>query len=217
MNKKALLAILLVIIILTAMVATQGFGIEALKLKQHELTLWYKQSPIVACSLFFLLYIVVTAFSLPFATVLTLAAAAIMGFIPSLILVSFASTIGATMAFLISRYFLRDSYRNRFGERLKIFESGMEKDGAYYLFSLRLLPVFPFFLINTLMGLTPIHWWTYFWVSQLGMLPGTLIYINAGVQLSSINQIQDIMSWKIMLSFSLIGVFPIIIKKFLKR
>ncbi|PUZ92733.1 TVP38/TMEM64 family protein, partial [Vibrio vulnificus] len=152
------------------------------------------------------------AFSVPGATVVTLLGAALFGFWYSLLLVSFASTIGATIAFLSSRYLLKDWVQARFGDKLSAINQGVEKDGAFYLFSLRLIPVFPFFLINLLMGLTPISIGRYYLTSQIGMLPGTAVYLNAGTQLADINSLSGILSPTVLASFALLGVFPIAVK-----
>ena len=141
-----------------------------------------------------------------------LAMAALFGLWYGTLLVSFASTIGATLAFLTSRYLLRDFVQRHFGDKLKGVNDGMAKDGALYLFMLRLVPIFPFFLINLLMGLTQIPMRTYFWVSQFGMLAGTMVYVNAGTQLARINTLSDIISPGVLLSFALLGVFPLIAK-----
>ncbi|MCU7808802.1 MAG: TVP38/TMEM64 family protein, partial [Candidatus Thiodiazotropha sp. (ex Semelilucina semeliformis)] len=147
---------------------------ESLKSSRDEIIAWREANPLVAVVAFFLIYVAVTALSLPGAAIMTLAVGAVFGFFWGLVLVSFASTIGATLAFLISRFLLRDAVQSRYGDRLKAINSGIEKDGAFYLFSLRLVPLFPFFIINLLMGLTPIRTWTFYWVSQIGMLAGTM-------------------------------------------
>ena len=161
---------------------------------------------------FFLLYILVTALSLPGAAILTLAAGALFGLAQGLLVASFASSIGATLAFLVSRYLLRDTIKKRFPERLAAIDTGVEKEGAFYLFTLRLVPVFPFFLINLLMGLTAIKSWTFYWVSQIGMLAGTFVFVNAGTQLAQIDSLSGILSLDLILSFALLGVFPLIAK-----
>jgi pyruvate/2-oxoglutarate dehydrogenase complex dihydrolipoamide dehydrogenase (E3) component/uncharacterized membrane protein YdjX (TVP38/TMEM64 family) len=152
----------------------------------------------------------VTALSLPGAAVMTLAGGALFGFWYALLLVSFASSIGATAAFLVSRVLLRDWVQQRFGRHLGAVNAGFEKDGAFYLFSLRLVPLFPFFLINLLMGLLPIRTWPYYWVSQLGMLPGTAVYINAGTQLGRLESLSGIVSAPLLGSFVLLALFPFI-------
>ena len=151
-------------------------------------------SPIATALGFFGLYVLATALSLPGAVILTLAAGALFGLAGGTLIVSFASSLGATLAFLASRYLLRDSVQARFGDRLKAINDGMAKDGALYLFTLRLIPAFPFFLVNLLMGLTPIRTGTYYWVSQLGMLAGTLVYVNAGTQLAQLSSLSGILS-----------------------
>ena len=166
--------------------------------------------------IFFVAYVLVTALSLPGAVIMTLAAGALFGLGFGTLLVSFASSIGATLAFLASRYLLRDVIQARFGDRLKAINEGMAKDGTLYLFTLRLVPLFPFFLVNLLMGLTPIKTLSYYWISQLGMLAGTLVYVNAGTELAKINSLSVILSPGLVLSFALLGIFPLLAKQFLK-
>jgi pyruvate/2-oxoglutarate dehydrogenase complex dihydrolipoamide dehydrogenase (E3) component/uncharacterized membrane protein YdjX (TVP38/TMEM64 family) len=159
--------------------------------------------------------VLVTALSLPGAVIMTLAAGALFGLGSGTLLVSFASSIGATLAFLASRYLLRDAIQTRFGDRLKAVNEGMAKDGVLYLFTLRLVPLFPFFLVNLLMGLTPIRTLSYYWISQLGMLAGTLVYVNAGTELAKINSLSGIVSPGLLWSFVLLGIFPLLAKAFL--
>jgi pyruvate/2-oxoglutarate dehydrogenase complex dihydrolipoamide dehydrogenase (E3) component/uncharacterized membrane protein YdjX (TVP38/TMEM64 family) len=173
-------------------------------------------SPLTVGLAFFAVYVAATALSLPGALVLTLAAGALFGLVTGTVIVSFASSIGATLAFLASRYLLRDAVQSRFGDRLKAINEGMEKDGALYLFTLRLVPLFPFFLVNLLMGLTPIRTLRYYAVSQLGMLAGTVVYVNAGTQLAQLTSVSGIVSPGVLLSFALLGVFPMLAKKFLQ-
>jgi pyruvate/2-oxoglutarate dehydrogenase complex dihydrolipoamide dehydrogenase (E3) component/uncharacterized membrane protein YdjX (TVP38/TMEM64 family) len=175
---------------------------------------WYAAKPLLVTVGFFALYVVVAALSLPGAAILTLAAGALFGLWRGTLLVSFASTIGATLAFLITRHLLREGVEKRFGDRLSAINQGLEKDGATYLFMLRLVPLFPFFLVNLLMGLTKIRTWTFYWVSQLGMLAGTLVYVNAGTQLASLESTAGILSPKLIASFVLLGIFPLLGKKF---
>lgn len=163
--------------------------------------------------LFFLTYVLVTALSLPGAAVMTIAAGAVLGFWQGLLVVSFASSVGATLAFLVARYLLRDSLRQRFPDRLKSIDAGIEKEGGFYLFTLRLVPLFPFFLINLLMGLTALPARRFYWVSQLGMLPGTAVYVNAGVQLAQLDSLSGILSPSLILAFSLLGVFPLLARR----
>ncbi|WP_305845720.1 FAD-dependent oxidoreductase [Photobacterium kishitanii] len=179
---------------------------------QHHIT----ENPVIAYVSFFSLYVLVTALSIPGASILTLLGAALFGFWTSLIIVSFSSTIGATLAFLSSRFILRDWVQSKFGHRLATLNKGIEKEGAFYLLSLRLIPVFPFFLINLLMGLTSIKTRTFFWVSQLGMLAGTAVYINAGTQLGKIESLSGIISAPVLTSLFLLGLFPLIVKWVMK-
>ena len=164
-----------------------------------------------------MLYVVVTALSLPGAAVMTLAGGALFGLGWGLVIVSFASTIGATLAFLVSRHLLRDSVQSRFGERLKAINDGIARDGAFYLFTLRLVPVFPFFLINLLMGLTPIRVSTYYWVSQLGMLPGTFVYVLAGSELATLTSTGKILSPGLVAALTLLGLMPWLMRGLQRR
>ncbi len=190
---------------------------EGLKAGVVEFRHWRDQFPLLTSTGFFLLYVAVTALSLPGAAVMTLAAGALFGLWWGLLLVSFASTIGATLAFLVSRYVLRDVVQLRFGERLQAVDRGIAKDGAFYLFTLRLVPVIPFFVINLVMGLTRLPVKTFYWVSQVGMLAGTLVYVNAGTQLGRIESMSDILSPALLGSFILLGLFPWIAKAALAR
>ncbi|WP_086608739.1 FAD-dependent oxidoreductase [Erythrobacter donghaensis] len=169
---------------------------------------FYAENPVAVLAGFFAIYVAVTAASLPGAAIMTLAAGALFGVVTGTILVSFASTLGATLAFLSSRYVLRDTIEARFGERLKAINAGVERDGAFYLFSLRMIPAFPFFVVNLVMGLTRIRIWTYVWVSQLGMLLGTAVYVNAGTQLARIESLSGIASPGVLGSFVLLGIAP---------
>ena len=171
------------------------------------------RNPLLVAAVFFAIYVLVTALSLPGAAVMTLAAGALLGLGYGTLLVSFASAIGATLAFLIARYFARDWVQQRFAEQLKTINNGVEKEGGFYLFSLRLIPAFPFFLINIAMALTPIKAWPFYWISQLGMLPGTLVYVNAGTQLSQLESMQGILSPDLILSFVALGLLPLVAKK----
>ncbi len=192
------------------------FTLETLQTRLADFQQWRDGSPILVSLLFFLAYVLITALSLPGAVIMTLAAGGLFGLFWGLAIVSFASTIGATLAFLVARYLLRDKVQKRFGDRLKTINQGMERDGAFYLFSLRLVPIFPFFLINILLGLTPIKTITYYWVSQLGMLPGTAVFINTGTQLAGVQSLKGILSPALLVSFALLGLFPLIAKKLLQ-
>ena len=221
MNKKMVtrvLILLIAIVLLTLFFSFdlhQKMTLEGLKSGLAQLHAWRDAAPLQMALGYFLIYVVATALSLPGALVLTLAGGAIFGFVQGFVLVSFASTIGATLAFLAARYVLRDWVQQRFGEKLKPMNDGIEKEGAFYLFTLRLVPVFPFFLINLLMGLTKMRTLTYYWVSQLGMLAGTVIYVNAGTQLAAIDSLKGIVSPAIVLSLAALGLFPLITKKIL--
>jgi pyruvate/2-oxoglutarate dehydrogenase complex dihydrolipoamide dehydrogenase (E3) component/uncharacterized membrane protein YdjX (TVP38/TMEM64 family) len=193
----------------------QYLNLEYLKAKQADFSAFYKENAVLAIGVFSLIYIVSTALSLPGAAWLTLLAGALFGLVTGTIIVSFASTIGATLAFTISRLLLRDWVQNKFGSYLKSFNAGVEKDGGFYLFTLRLIPAFPFFVINLVMGLTPMKTFQFFWVSQIGMLAGTAVYVNAGTQLAQIESVKGILSPGLLLSFVLLGIFPIVTKKLL--
>lgn len=177
-----------------------------------EIEAFRAKNAVLVLVIFFLVYVAVTAASLPGAAILTLIAGALFGLVTGTILVSFASTLGATLAFLSSRYVLRDTIEGKFGERLKTINDGLERDGAFYLFSLRMIPVIPFFVINLVMGLTRIKTWTYVWVSQLGMLLGTAVYVNAGTQLAQLDSLEGILSPSILGSLVLLGIVPWIAK-----
>ena len=186
----------------------QYLTLDALKARQTAIEGIYRADPLLIAAAFFAIYVGLTALSVPGAAIMTLAAGALFGVALGTLIVSFASSIGATLAFLASRYLFRDTVQSRFGARLRGVNEGMERDGAFYLFSLRLVPVFPFFAVNLLMGLTPIRAWTYYWVSQLGMLLGTIVYVNAGTQLARIERLGDIASPGLLASFAALGLLP---------
>ncbi len=186
----------------------QYLTLEALKTQQAAIDVIYRANPLLVIAAFFAIYVTLTALSVPGAAIMTLAAGAIFGVVTGTVLVSFASSIGATLAFLGSRYLFRDGVQARFGAQLSGINAGMARDGAFYLFSLRLVPVAPFFAINLLMGLTPIRTWTYYWVSQVGMLLATIVYVNAGTQLAQINSLRDIASPGLLGSFVALGLLP---------
>ena len=218
MNPRKLLLLAFVLLLIAAFfVFDLGsyLSFENLKASRDDIVDWRQSNVWLAAVIAFLAYVAVTALSLPGAAIMTLAIGAVFGFGWGLVLVSFASSIGATLAFLISRFVFRDTVQQRYGRRLGAINEGMQKDGAFYLFSLRLVPIFPFFLINLLMGLTPIRTRTFYWVSQLGMLPGTLVYVNAGTQLGSLESASGILSPVLIGSFVLLGLFPLIAKRLL--
>ena len=180
---------------------------ETLQQSIGDLRQSYTEHPLLAGLAYIIVNIAVKDLSVPGAAIMTLAGGALFGFWYALLLVSFASSIGATLAFLVSRLLLRDWVQERFGRQMGAFNAGFERDGAFYLFSLRLVPIFPFFLINLLMGLLPIRTWRYYWVSQLGMLPATAVYVNAGTQLGQLESVSGIFSIPLLGSFVLLAVF----------
>lgn len=190
----------------------QYLTLDALKARQAEFDSIYQAQPLMVISVYFALYVALTALSVPGAAIMTLAGGAIFGVVTGTLIVSFASTIGATLAFLASRYLFRDAVQSRFGGRLQAVNEGVARDGGFYLFSLRLVPIFPFFVVNLVMGLTPIRTWTYYWVSQIGMLLGTIVYVNAGTQLAGISQLSDIASPALLGSFAALGLLPWVAK-----
>ena len=186
----------------------QYFSLEAFKAQQAQIVAAKDANPLLYIGGFFLIYVVVTALSLPGAAIMTLVAGALFGIVTGTILVSFASSIGATLAFLSARFLLRDWVQSKFGERLKAIDDGIARDGAMYLFTIRLIPLFPFFVVNLLMGLTRINTRTYYWVSQIGMLPATVVFVNAGTQISKIESTAGLLSPTLIGSFVLLGIFP---------
>jgi uncharacterized membrane protein YdjX (TVP38/TMEM64 family) len=210
MMKKALLVLLAI----SALVAYFAFdlgqylSLENFKAQQSEILAAKNAQPALYIAGFFVIYVVITGLSIPGAAIMTLIAGALFGLLLGTIIVSFASTMGATLAFLGSRYVLRDWVQSKFGARLRAIDDGLAKDGAFYLFTLRLIPVFPFFVINLLMGLTRIPTWTFFWVSQLGMLAGTIVFVNAGTQISKIESTAGLLSPTLIGSFVLLALFP---------
>lgn len=185
-------------------------SLDFLKQNANDLKSYSNENLVLSLGAFFLVYVCVTALSIPGAAVLTLAGGFLFGLFKGLLLISFASTIGASIAFLVSRFVLQDWVKERFREKMDEIEKGIEREGKIYLLSLRLIPIFPFFVINLVMGLTPMKLLSFYWVSQLGMLPGTFVYVNAGKQLSKINSLSDILNPTIVLSFTLLGLFPLI-------
>ena len=211
---------LIVLILVVAAIAAffifdlgKYFSLDYFKSQQSAIAAYNLANPIQTALIFLLAYIAVTALSLPGAAIMTLVAGAIFGLIWGVIIVSFASTIGATLAFLVARFLLRDSIQAKFGDKLKAFNAGVEKEGGFYLFTLRLVPAFPFFMINVVMGLTSMKATTFFWVSQIGMLAGTVVFVYAGQQLSEITSLKGILSPGLIGAFVLIGILPLVAKK----
>jgi len=217
--KKGLLFAILAALIASYFVFDLGqyFSLGYIKEQQSAFDALYQGNPALILGGFFLLYVIVTALSLPGAAIMTLAAGALFGFWIALALVSFASSAGATLAFLASRFLFHDAVQNRFGERLKKLNEGVKKEGAFYLFTLRLVPVVPFFIINLVMGLTPLKARTFYWVSQVGMLAGTAVYVNAGTQLGQIDSLKGLLSVELIGAFVLLGIFPWIAKAIMAR
>ena len=216
MNKTRIILLTVVAILVASFFIFdlgQYFNLGYLKEKQAVMDAYYEQEPLTTAISFFFLYIIITGLSLPGAAILTLAAGAIFGLLWGTVISSFASTIGATLAFLFSRYLFRESIQGRFADKLTAINRGMAEEGAFYLFTLRLVPIFPFFIINLVMGLTTIRALTFFLVSQAGMLAGTIVYVNAGTQIAKIEHLKDILSPGLILSFALLGIFPLLAKK----
>ena len=215
-QKKKKIGLLIVIIL--AVIAFFLFDIQQyakldyIKAEQQNIFEYYKQNVFFIMVLFVFLYILVTALSLPVATVLTLLGGALFGFSTGLIIVSFASTIGATLAFMMARFLAQDYVQKNYENQLYKINKKFESEGAFYLFALRLVPLFPFFIINVVMALMSIKTWTFYWVSQLGMLPGTIVYVYAGTQLTQIETFSDITSPSMLIVFALLGLFPLIAK-----
>lgn len=184
--------------------------LENLQARHQALLLYCQQAPRQSAALYFILYVLVTTLSLPGAALLTLLGGALFGLWPGILLVSFASTLGATLAMLVSRYLLRDWVQHRFAGPMRTVNDGVARDGAFYLFALRLMPLFPFFVVNLLAGVTRLEVWRYWWVSQLGMLPGAIVYLNAGHQLGQITSLHDILSPGVVFAFTLLGLLPLV-------
>jgi uncharacterized membrane protein YdjX (TVP38/TMEM64 family) len=210
MIKKAILVLVLLGAIVAYFVFDLGqiLSLENFKASQADIVAAKDSNPILYIAGFFILYVAVTGLSIPGAAIMSLVAGALFGVLVGTIIVSFASTLGATLAFLSARFVLRDWVQGKFGERLRAVDEGLEKDGAFYLFTLRLIPVFPFFVINLLMGLTRIKTRTFFWVSQLGMLPATIVFVNAGTQISRIESTSGLLSPTLIASFVALAFFP---------
>ena len=191
----------------------QYLNLAYVKSQQNAINNYYELNPIKTGLIFFLSYIVVTGISLPGAGIMTLAAGAIFGVVWGTILVSFGSVFGATIAFLVARYLFHDYVQNKFKKYLEPINHGIRKEGNLYLFTIRFVPIFPFFIVNNLMALTPIKTINFALVSQIGMLLPTIIFVNAGTQLAKIESPGDVLSLELILSFAALGLFPLIAKK----
>lgn len=218
MNTKISIIIVVALSILAFFIfdLNQLFTLENLQTQKDEWQTRYDTNPLLFIISFFIIYVLATSLALPAASLLTVAAGAFFGFWLGLSLVSFASSIGATLAFLITRYLLRDNIEKKFNNQLAKINTGIEEDGWLYVFGLRLVPLFPFFVVNALLALTKIKTFTYYIASQMGMLAGTAVYVNAGKQLSTIQSLGDIISFNIIISFILLALFPFIAKYIMK-
>ena len=220
MKSSRLLLLILIVFAIAAFFyfdLQQFLTLDMLKSKQAELLDTWSEHPVRVMAIYGLIYIAATGLSLPGAAILTLAGGAIFGLLWGTVIVSFASTIGATLAFLAARFLFRDDVMSRFGNHLTTINQGIAKDGAFYLFTLRLVPLFPFFIINLVMGLSSIKTTTFYWVSQLGMLAGTVVYVYAGTQLAKIDSLADIVSPGLLAAFVLLGIFPLLAKTLVNR
>ena len=221
MKKEHINKIIIVIVIVAVIAAFKIFNLgdylslSYLKESQVKFQAMYSENSITVIAAYMLIYILATSLSLPGAVILTLAGGALFGLVTGTIIVSIASTLGATLACFVSRFILRDWIQKKFGDKLKMVNEGIEKEGLLYLFTLRLIPVFPFWLINLVMGLTKMPLKSFFWVSQVGMFPATIIFVNAGKELARIDSLSGILSPGLIVSFVLLGLFPLITKKLL--
>ncbi len=195
----------------------QYFTLKYLKSQQDNFENFYANNPVVTIAIYMAIYIISVALSVPGAALLTLLGGALFGVLAGTIIVSFASTIGATLAFLAARFILRNWVQTKFKNQLEKVNQGVKNEGGFYLFVLRLIPAVPFFVINLVMGLTPMRTLTFFFVSQVGMLPGTIVYVNAGTQLSQIDSLKGILSIELIASFAALGLFPFVTKKIMKK
>jgi uncharacterized membrane protein YdjX (TVP38/TMEM64 family) len=216
-TKKIIIVIVIIILIAAFKIFNLGdyLSLSYIKQSQERFESLYHSNGAAVIGVYMLIYVLVTSLSLPGAAIMTLAGGALFGLVTGTIIVSFASTFGATLACAVSRFVLRDWVQTKFGEKLKTVNEGIKNEGAFYLFTVRLIPVIPFWLINLVMGLTTMRLITFYWVSQLGMLAGTIVYVNAGRELGKIESLSGILSPSLILSFVLLGVFPLITKKVL--
>ena len=219
MNKKIFNKIIIIAIVIAVIVAFKllhlgdYFTLAYIKESQRKFEILYGEHRLTVIAVYMFIYILVTSLSLPGAVVMTLAGGALFGLVTGTVVISFASSIGATLACTVSRFVLRDWVQGKFGDKLKTVNEGVEREGAFYLFTLRLIPVFPFWLINLVFGLTRMPLKNFYWVSQIGMLPGTLVFVNAGRELAKIDSLSGILSTGLIISFVLLGIFPITAKK----
>ncbi len=217
LNKKIVIFIFFTLIIIVVFKYDAVIGLNLIKQRYGDIQLLINESYLFYYFFFFLAYIVVTALALPISLLKTLLAGALFGLLPGVILTSFASTIGSTLCFLISRYLFKDIVQRKYKKYLDKVNLGIKEEGLLYLLFLRLSPIFPFFLINLTFGLTQMKWINFYWISQLGMLPATVIFVNAGNQLSQINNLEDILTMKMIVSLSAIGLLPIVTKRIYEK
>jgi len=217
LNKKILIFIFIALVFIVGFNYDEVLSFNLIKQKYGDIQLLINDRYLFYYLLFFLGYIVVTALALPISLLKTLLAGALFGLLPGVILTSFASTIGSTLCFLISRYLFKDIFQEKYKKYLVKVNLGIKKEGLLYLLFLRLSPIFPFFLINLTFGLTQMKWTNFYWISQLGMLPATVLFVNAGNQLSQINNLEDILTMKVIVSLSAIGLLPIVTKRIYEK
>lgn len=218
LHKKLLILGAVLVVIAAFMYLDLGrfLTLDYIKESQARFQEMYANNRLSVIAVYMAIYVLVTALSLPGAVVLTLAGGGFFGLMVGTLVISVASTVGATLACLVARTLLRDSVQNRFGDKLTAINEGVDREGGFYLFTLRLIPIFPFFIINLVMGLTSMRLVTFFWVSQLGMLPGTIVYVNAGKELAKIDSLSGILSPPLIISFVILGLFPITVKKIMQ-
>jgi len=218
MRKKIFIALIILVLLLIYQFCglCQYLTLDYLKANQAIFLDYYAKDPALALGLYGLMYVLATALSIPGALILTLGAGALFGLVKGTLLVTISSTLGATLSFLMARYFLRDWVQGRFGDTLRTINEGIEKEGAFYIFTLRLIPLFPFFMINLAMGITPVSIRVYALTSLVGMFPATVVYVNAGTQLVRVESLQGILSPPLILSFALLGIVPLLAKKIIE-
>ena len=218
LKKKIIIFLFLfLIIVIVGFKYDDILSLKVIKQRYQELQSLIDVNPFFYYFIFFIIYIVVTALALPISLLKTLLAGALFGLLPGVILTSFASTIGSTLCFLLSRYLFKDYVQGKYQKYLGKINQGIKDEGLLYLLFLRLSPIFPFFVINLTFGLTHMKWTNFYWISQLGMLPATILFVNAGVQLAQINDVKDILTLNIIISFSALGLLPIITKRIYER
>ena len=206
-------AIVLCITLFFLLPVHEYLSFEYLQQQRRTIIDWYQAHPILFITLYIVVYVVLTGLSIPSATLLTLIGGAVFGLLTGTLVVLTASTVGAICAFILARYVLRDYIQKKFHKYLARINQGIRTEGAFYLFGLRVAPIVPYFVVNFLMALTPIRLWTYYWVTQLGMLPGTLLYVNSGKELGQLQSLSGLLSWSLILSLIALGIFPLMAKK----